>query len=384
MRVNYDYYNGKDSYSDGDIENEIIRYEEKDIDTDEIFKTDIRWPVFYHLTPIRKNILNWYPFKKDSEVLEIGAGMGAITEVLCDKCKNVVSVELSKNRAKSIEIRNKAKENLELIVANLNDIDFGERKFDYITLIGVYEYAALYTNTDNPYVDFLNNIKKLLKPDGKLLIAIENKFGMKYWLGAPEDHTNIVYDGITGYEPSEKVRTFGKEELKEILKKCGFENMKFYYPLPDYKLPSLIFSDDYLPTEETIENYIPYYYEQTQVEFDEKKVYKEIIKNKMFDFFANSFLVETSRQEIETKVELKDIKLIPISEASKRFYDKDYSKKDIYLREKQELKSRNLELQKELEKMKNENQVLKKEIEGIKDSRTWKIMQPIRNLKKRG
>lgn len=160
MKVNYDFYSGKDEYSDGDIENEIIEYEQKYSDTDEVFKNDIRWPVFYHLTPIRKNILNWYPFEKDSEVLEIGAGMGAITETLCEKCKKVVSVELSKNRAKSIEIRNKDKENLEIIVGNLNDIDFGQRKFDYITLIGVFEYAALYTNTQNPYIDFLNKIKK--------------------------------------------------------------------------------------------------------------------------------------------------------------------------------------------------------------------------------
>lgn len=380
MKINYDFYSGKDEYSDGDIENEIIEYEEKYKNADEVFERDVRWPVFYHLTPIRKNILNWYPFEKESSVLEIGAGMGAITEALCEKCKNVTSVELSKNRAKSIEIRNKDKENLEIIVGNLNDIDFGERKFDYITLIGVFEYAALYTNTQNPYIDFLNNIKKLLKPDGKILIAIENKFGMKYWLGAPEDHTNIVYDGITGYNSNSKVRTFGKEELKQILGKCGFEYTKFYYPLPDYKLPSAIFSDEYLPTEETIENYIPYYYEQTQIEFDEKKAYKEVIKNKMFDFFANSFFIEASQEEISTSVNLKDIDLIQISETSKKFYEKDYSKKDMQA----EIEKIQQEKQAEIESLQNEVRGLKTELEGIKDSRTWKIMQPIRNLKKRG
>ena len=83
MKVNYDFYSGKDNYSDGNIENEIIEYEEKYNNVEEIFKKDIRWPVFYHLTPIRKNILNWYPFKEQSSVLEIGAGMGAITELLC-------------------------------------------------------------------------------------------------------------------------------------------------------------------------------------------------------------------------------------------------------------------------------------------------------------
>lgn len=358
MKINYDFYKGQDLYSDGDIENEIIEYAKEYKNTDDIFEKDIRWPVFYHLTPIRKNILNWYPFKEDSEVLEIGAGMGAITEVLCEKCGNVTCVELSKNRASSIAVRNEDKENLEIIVGNLNDIDFKERKFDYITLIGVFEYAALYTNTDNPYIDFLNNIKKLLKSNGKLLIAIENKFGMKYFLGAPEDHTNIKYDGITGYSNDSHVRTFGKQEIENILNKTGFENRKFYYPLPDYKLPSLMFSDEYMPTTKTIENYKPYYYEGTEVEFDEIKAYKEVIKNDMFSFFANSFFIEASQEKIETKVNVENIELVPISKISEKFYNKDYSKKD----------------EKEINELKNK-------IETIENSKSWKITKILRNIK---
>lgn len=363
MKINYDFYKGQDQYSDGDIENEIIEYVKKYKNTDEIFENDIRWPVFYHLTPIRKNILNWYPFKEEAEVLEIGAGMGAITQVLCEKCKNVTCVELSKNRASSIAIRNENKKNLEIIVGNLNDVDFKERKFDYITLIGVFEYAALYTNTDNPYIDFLNNIKKLLKPDGKILIAIENKFGMKYFLGAPEDHTNVKYDGIVGYANKKFVQTFGKKELQDILKECGLSNMKFYYPLPDYKLPSLIFSDEYMPTVQTIENYKPYYYEGTEVEFDEIQAYKEIIKNNMFSFFANSFFIEASMEEINTKVDMSNIELIPISKASEKFYDKDYSKKDNEAN------------------MQNEIKELKNQIKAIKNSTSWKITKPLRKIK---
>ena len=368
MKVNYDFYSGKDLYSDGEIENEIIEYAKTFKNMDDVFEKDIRWPVFYHLTPIRKNILNWYPFDKDSDVLEIGGGMGAITEVLCEKCKNVVSVELSKNRALSIEARNQDKDNLEIIVGNLNDIDFKDRKFDYITLIGVFEYAMSFTNTDNPYIDFLNNIKRLLKPDGKILIAIENKFGMKYWLGAPEDHTCVKYDGITGYENVNNVRTFGKDEIINILNQCGLKNTKFYYPLPDYKLPSLIFSDEYLPTVETIENYIPYYYEGTKVEFDEIKAYKEVIKNNKFDFFANSFLIECSSELINTKIDLSKIELVNISDVSKKFYNKDYSK---------------IINQEDIETLKKENQELRTRLESIEDSRTWKMTKPLRDIKRK-
>ncbi len=328
MKFNLDFYKGEDKYSDGDIEDIILKYTENytEENIDAIFKNDLRWPVFYHLTNIRKNILNWYPMKNKASVLEIGAGMGAVTSTLCDKAERVVCVELSKRRATAIANRNKTRENLEIIVGNLNDVEFNE-KFDYITLVGVLEYANLYTYTANPYIDFLNSIRKFLKKDGKLLIAIENKFGMKYFAGAPEDHSCIRYDGIIGYpQKNRSAMTFGKQELKDLLAEVGLKHTKFYYPLPDYKLPNIVFSDDYLPNETTIENYSVYYYEGSKIEFNEKEAYKQTIKNGIFDIFANSFFVEASAKKIHTKIDLEKATLVKIAENEKAFYDKEYTK----------------------------------------------------------
>lgn len=368
MKVNYDFYTGKDTYSDGDVEKDIIKYLEDygEENYTEIFKKDIRWPVFYHITPIRKNILKWYEFKENAEVLEIGAGMGAITGILCDKAAHVTSVELSKQRAMAIEKRCKDKENLELIIGNFNDIKF-EKKFDYITLIGVLEYAPLYTNSNNPFEDFLKTIKSLLKDDGKLLIAIENQFGMKYFSGVEEDHTNKIYDGITGYENKKGIRTFGKNELKEILQKSGYTYTKFYYPMPDYKLPNIIFSDEYLPNEENIKNYNPYLSnEGSETQYDEKEAYKDIIKNKQFDFFANSFFIEASQKEINTKVDLNKQDLFKVDDVMQKFYDNHYK-----IKEKTDLEKQLIE----------ENKKLKDELNAMVNSKSWKITKPIRDFR---
>ena len=48
-----------------------------------------------------------------------------------------------------------------------------EEKFDYITLIGVLEYAGSFTHTQEPYKDFLLNIKKYLKPSHQLYRLIK-------------------------------------------------------------------------------------------------------------------------------------------------------------------------------------------------------------------
>ncbi len=299
-KFNLQWYKNEDLYSDGEVEDFIIKIiaENRPEDYSNAVYEQFNWPIYYHLSPLRKNILNWYKFKPDSSVLEIGCGMGAITNVLCDECKDVTAVELSRKRATATLLRCREKKNLEIIVGNLNDIEF-EKKFDYITLIGVLEYQGTYTETTNPYKDFLVKIKQLLKPDGKLLVAIENQYGLKYWCGTPEDHVEIPFEGINQYKDVERgVRTFSKKALDILLRESGFLNTYFYYPFPDYKLPTVIYSQDVLPSKkDTVnsENFRGYSSagENTLIA-NEKNLYMDIVENHVFEFFANSFLVECS------------------------------------------------------------------------------------------
>lgn len=290
VNLNLTYYVGKDLYSDGEIEDELLDIVENNDDFQNIIAKDNRWPILYHLSDVRQNIVNWYPFEGTAEVLEIGAGCGAITGALCKKVKKLSCVELSKKRSQINAHRNKEHSNLEIIVGNFNDIEINE-KFDYITLIGVLEYAKSYTDTITPYEDFLHKIKKMLKPSGKLIIAIENRFGLKYWAGCKEDHTKELFDGLNNYPNNNSVRTFSKQELIVLLKNVGLNDLDFYYPLPDYKFPMQVFSEQHLPKIGDIRDVMASYDQDRIILFDENIVYDGIIKNEKFDFFANSFLI---------------------------------------------------------------------------------------------
>lgn len=93
VTLDYTFYNGQDQYSDGDIENDLLQLIMEEPDVEKILAEDDRWPVLYHFSPVRQNILEWYPFKKDASVLEIGADVELSVEYLqkckaCDKCRS--------------------------------------------------------------------------------------------------------------------------------------------------------------------------------------------------------------------------------------------------------------------------------------------------------
>ncbi len=99
--------------------------------------------------------------------------------------------------------------------------------------------------------EFLNRIRALLKPGGQLVIGIENRLGLKYLLGAPDDHLGVpniaIYDAALAAQKwqaqsGQNLRsfTFTQGELANLLKAAGFRTATFFAALPDYKLPQLI------------------------------------------------------------------------------------------------------------------------------------------------
>ncbi len=292
-------YSGKDYYSDGDVEDKILEivknHDESEYNSLILSEND--WAVLYHLSEIRSNILSWLPINKNERVLEIGSGCGAVTGALADLAKEVTCVELSLRRNLINAHRNKQRDNIILKVGNFQDIyQTLDDTFDYVTLIGVLEYSKAYiNNSDTPFFEMLKMAKKKLSPNGKLVIAIENKFGLKYWAGCKEDHSGHYFTGIEGYDNrSTGAQTFSKNELEKLFESVGFSDYKFYYPYPDYKMPMSIYSDEFLPKVGELSNNNRNFDNLRLSLFNEAKAFDEIIKDGMFPYFSNSFLTVVS------------------------------------------------------------------------------------------
>ncbi len=293
-------------YSDGEENEQYVLDCLRNAEDTSIFSKDLLkcikdWPSEYHFTTYRPNIVRPFSIKKGQKVLEIGAGTGAITRYLGETGAEVIAVEGGLPRAKCIAERCRDLSNVTVVCSNVEDVEF-EEKFDIITLIGVFEYTAKYSSHKNPFHDALKNYGDLLKPNGSLIIAIENKLGLKYFSGYNEDHFGQPYFGIEDRYGAKDITTFGYEEIKDMLGKSGYKSVKFLFPFPDYKIPKAIITDKGLENNKFNEADLirltkeRHYGTRPKANLlNEYLAWKVIAENKLVKDVSNSFLIVAGR-----------------------------------------------------------------------------------------
>ncbi len=89
IKLDEKHYPGEDFYCDGEVEDELLEIVKKysAVEFQRIIEERASWPVLYHLSSLRENIVDWLPMDKDMKVLEIGSGCGAITGKLAEKAE---------------------------------------------------------------------------------------------------------------------------------------------------------------------------------------------------------------------------------------------------------------------------------------------------------
>ncbi len=268
------------------------------------------WPLSYHLSPARASILSWLPVvRQNLSVLEVGAGCGAITSYLCrvPAVQRVVAVEGAPERAELIRLRCRHATNLEVVTTNIEDYRPSE-PFDVILLIGVLEYAGRYISGADAASRLIHLLCEWMRPDGRMVIAIENPIGHKYLAGYREDHYGAPFESVSGYPNYNGIRTFDKALLQSKLEDAGLICQIWFYPFPDYKMPDVILAErcfdepDFdwltllnLPT-------VDYSLRQRPL-FNEREFLRMVTRNAPPSAFMNSFLVIASREPLPERWE---------------------------------------------------------------------------------
>ena len=215
---------------------------------------------------IQKGIWKWYPFKKNAQVLHLGDS-SCLDEAM-------------------------------------------EQQYDYIVVVHALETAK------EP-IAFLQGCKNALKPDGKLLLAVDNRLGVRYFCGDRDPFTDRNFDGIENYRRVSSIdrdklegQIFDKATVDKYLYEAGFAEHQSFSVFPSIDAPQIIYAQDYLPEEELSIRYFPYYSHPDTIFLEEGYLYESLIKNGLFHAMANGYFYECalSSETCETK-EIKHVTL---------------------------------------------------------------------------
>lgn len=254
------------------INGEIIALLEKyGSDTKTALKENVKLEYLCALSEQRENLLEWYDFKKEAALLQVGADFGALTGLFLRKTGQVTVLDKSEDSLDVVRTRYPEEPRLTYIRDTLTrysraHVQDKSKGYDYVAIIGTRKES---------YREELEAAKLLLVPGGTLITAVCNRFGMKYIAGADKDRYHMT-----------------KREMEHIL-----PGGKFYYPMPDYRLPSTIYSEKYLPKIGDLTGLLPIYDYPKYLLLDVGAAFDMVCEDEQFENFANSFLVMWKKEE---------------------------------------------------------------------------------------
>lgn len=216
---------------------------------------------------INGNSIDWIPITREDSVLLVGDTDDTLFGVLRNKC-NV----------------------FDFVSGSILEEQFSvDKKYNYVIFAGTVENDILKNKSlDNAEAN-ISWAAGLLNEKGKLVIAFDNKYGLKYFAGCMAPNSANFYETL---ENENKLTQYG---LNNILEKQGYIKRKYYYPYPDYQYAYSIFSDEYLPEVGELNLNIIKPGEDRMMLFDESTVFNNIIKDGKFTEFSNSYVVIASK-----------------------------------------------------------------------------------------
>lgn len=241
-------------YSDGADEEQYLinvlnNAEDISLESAQLKQACRDWVAEYHLSSVRANLLKSINMSPNAKVLEVGCGCGALTRYLGEQGFSVDAVEGSAKRAEISALRCRDLNNVQIIKHNFNTLNLPPGHYDVVLFIGVLEYARRFIDTPNltseqAVFELINRAATTLSEKGIIIVAIENRTGLKYVNGAYEDHLAIPNVGINNYDGYEftGIKTYDSKQWQEIIDDTGLHH-RLFFPFADYKYPNLVINE---------------------------------------------------------------------------------------------------------------------------------------------
>ena len=155
---------------------------------------------------------------------------------------------------------------------------FPDKKYDNIIIV---------PDESMDIISMVSGAVSHLKEDGRLIVAADNKFALKYFSGVANESSGRYFGSITSKDSS----TVSLKDISD-LEALGLYVEEKYYPYPDFRLPRSIYRSDFV-NEMKINPavFTPAYDKDRYVLFDEEAAMRELIKEGIWENFVNSYLL---------------------------------------------------------------------------------------------
>lgn len=189
--------------------------------------------------PSRSKMLDVMTVPPGGRFLDVGSGWGQVTIPLA-RIGETFAIDQTVNRLRILrEIARQEQVQPRMICGNIHTLPLRNHFFDVIIVNGMLEYTNLGREEGDraAHLSVLRKLGDALADDGSLYIGIENATGLKYILGAPDDHTGKrAFTYRTDRDDGAAARTWALDQYLKLFADAGLETEGAFGCFPDYKL----------------------------------------------------------------------------------------------------------------------------------------------------
>lgn len=210
----------------------------------------------YVSDPIRARFVDLLPLGPHADALEIGPGLGQMTQVLAQRSRSVCALEVVPGQAQFVAQRFAQQGLHQVRVATGGDdgrLPYPDRRFDVAVLNLVFEWCAPRC-VQQPEIDvqrrLLAEIARVLAPGGTLYLSTKNRYAIKYLIGKTDEHFHGMRFGNAlprplgrwlprrrGHERPGGV-LYSHRALAALLRDAGFSDLRSYWASPEVRYPA--------------------------------------------------------------------------------------------------------------------------------------------------
>lgn len=246
---------------------------------DDVIAEKEEWEFVYHLSSLRRSLLCWFPFDPGWQVLEPGAGFGALTGSIADRCAHVTALEKSTLRFASCQKRYSGNERIAFLQADIFSLP-EDKLYDCVVLADQMEHWQ------GQEKELLEACHAHLKPGGVLLLVYQNRFGLKYFCGGTDEVQQVPFGNL----PPGKSNRLSRKEMDRLAANAGFISEACYYPMPDSLWTQAVYTDSVKNVESIRDRVFAFDSFSSPRIANEQDLYNDIIHEGMLPHMANSYL----------------------------------------------------------------------------------------------